>query len=149
MAVLVWPSDLPQFVAKDDLRIGRPDTRQMTPIELGDERVMRGQSRGRPKVTADLYLDFEQKLRFERWVDDDTGGGTEPFLFPAIALHNFPLLEGGEILLDFDGSPILASSWWLVRFDPTAELPAVVAHGRDWRTTMQLKILPTSPVLPA
>lgn len=149
MAVIVWPSELPQFVARENFRLARPDTRDITPTELGQPRVGRGSSRGRAKATADLFLDYPQSLRFDRFVDEDTGGGALPFLFPAVARHLFPLL-GDDLLplLDYDGSAILASWWWLVQFDTAADLPASVIYGNGWRASMQIEILPTAPVLP-
>lgn len=149
MPIIVWPSDLPQRVAKENFRKAPADTRQVTPTELGLSRMGRGSSRGRRKLIVDLFLDFAQGPRFERFIEDDTAGGTQPFLFPAVALHEIALLgDDGLFLLDYDGAPILGSAWWFIQFDPNAALPETIVWGAGWRASMQFEILPTDPVLP-
>lgn len=144
MAVVIWPSNLPQTVNRNNHRQQLGDGRLHSPTTEGVGKTRLLTSANNRPCYGEMPLDtLSLKLRFERFWDDDTAGGTLPFLFPAIGINRFPLLTmSGTPLVRRDGSPIRVRKWWLVMFSPNEPAPVCVPKGAGWLAPIAWEVLP-------
>ncbi len=145
MAIIVWPFDCPQTVTVTNHRQQIGDGRLRSDTDSGPGKVGRRFSSTIRPIVGDLIVTTSQKIRIERFWDEDTQGGSLPFLFPAISTNNCPLLDSdGVPFLDFDGARILDCDWWLARFSDQAEPPGFVPRGNsgEWTCSLALQVLP-------
>lgn len=140
MAVPLWPAELPRRVLRDGysekLRDGRLFSRTS-----GPGKVRRRFSSAVLPVSASIIVDYAQKSRFERFWNEDTAGGSLPFIMPDQTHDGLPLLdEGGAPILDEGGAPILVTANWLTRFGQ--EPPRITPWGIQFMASFQLDVLP-------
>jgi hypothetical protein len=95
----------------------------------------------RPATIA-ILVDQDGRARFDRFFDEETVSGTAPFLFPDQQMDNYLAEdEGGLVLQDETGTPIIIESWWLVQFGQNQ--PAFTAvSGHLYNVQFDLVILP-------
>ncbi|MCE7028480.1 hypothetical protein [Jiella avicenniae] len=118
----VWPAELPQYPSENGYQRGARDGRSFTKPQNGPPKIRRRTSAAVKPVSVTFRMDTNQLARFERFFEEDTGGGLM-FVMPDAAFHGQPLLtEAGQPLLTETGKPILISAWWLVVFDEEAPL---------------------------
>lgn len=142
--VVTWPFELPQTMTVPNHRQQIGDGRIRSATDTGPGKVGRRFSSTVRPVAGDLIVSTSQKLRIEAFWNVDTGGGSLPFLFPAIGTNNCALLgDDGAPLLDADDGYLLDCDWWLVRFSDQAEPPAFVPRGNgEWTCSLALQVLP-------
>lgn len=141
---LVWPSYFPQTMNRSGFERRLGDGRLVSPTEVGPGKMRRRTAATVKPVSGSMWMTRLQRDRFEAWWEDDAGGGTKRFWFPAIGTHGFPMRDDdGDILLTGSGEPLLQDAWWLVQFAQTGEPPGWASIGDDtWDVTISLEILP-------
>lgn len=141
MVVPSWPAELPQRVLTDGYSEKQRDGRLFSRTSSGPGKVRRRYSSAVLQVTAAMIVTYAQKARFERFWDDETAGGSLPFIMPDQTHDGLALLDGGGLpILDGGGLPILITANWLVRFGQ--EAPQVTPWGLQFQTSFQLDVLP-------
>ncbi|TXN64984.1 hypothetical protein [Methylobacterium sp. WL6] len=139
----IWPSDLPQRFLRDGFGRTLADGRLSTKMERGPSKRRRGSSAAVAPVTGAMDLPVDLAARFERFWDEDTGGGCLPFLLPDQILDGLPLLAApGVPLLDASGLPIVAASWWLAMFSGDQAPSIKNVAGAFYRVSFQIEVLP-------
>ncbi|MEZ0253573.1 MAG: hypothetical protein ACAH20_21885, partial [Methylobacteriaceae bacterium] len=93
MTIPVWPTDLPQRVLADSYSEGLGNGRLRTAMETGLPKMRRRFTLAARPVSAAFRVSADGKARIERFFNEETGGGTLPFLMPdqthdALALTN-------------------------------------------------------------
>lgn len=143
MSIPVWPSDLPQRFLRDGFSRTLADGRLSTKMERGPAKRRRGSSAAVVPVTAAIDVPVDLAARFERFWDEDTAGGSLPFLLPDQLLDGLPLqADLGIPLLDPKGLPILATSWWLAIFAGD-QAPSIKNVAGAWfRVSFAIEVLP-------
>lgn len=141
MTVPVWPDDLPCSVIMGSLQTAPRGSRLSTAPDYGPSKLRR---RG-PKIMAasgTVSVDANQRARFDRFWDEDTEGGTLPFLFRDHQLDGYQMTdEAGAWLETEDGTPIRIESWWLVQFGQ--QEPAYSRQsGNRFQIQFSLVVLP-------
>lgn len=142
MSLLVWPDDLPQRFQRDGFSQGFGDGRLRTSMETGPQKTRRRFS----SVTRPLQVTMDERAdafaRLHRFYDDDTKGGSLPFLIRDQMQDGLPLgTEDGAILQDETGADLLFESWLLVMFGDAPPTPQ--DRGGGWyRSTFPLVIMP-------
>jgi hypothetical protein len=141
MAIPVWPSELSQHVIVDGYSEKSRDGRMFSRT-AGPGKVRRRYSSAVLPVTATIILSYAQKSRLERFVDEETAGGSLPFTMPDQTHDGLPLLDGGgDPVLDGSGNPILITANWLARFSENG-LPQYSPWGIQFMASFQLDVLP-------
>jgi hypothetical protein len=142
MAVPVWPSELPQRVLVDGYSEKSRDGRMFSRTSSGPGKLRRRYSSAVLPVTATIIVSYGQKSRLERFVDEETFGGSLPFTMPDQTHDGLPLLSGGGLpLFGDDGLPILITANWLARFSEGG-LPQYAPWGLQFMASFQLDVLP-------
>ena len=116
-------------------------SRLITAPESG---VPKQRSRG-PKlssVSCVVKASADQRARFDRFWEEEVGGGTAPFLFRDQQIDGYRLgTETGAQLLTEDDVPLQIESWWLVQFGQQQPAYSRVT-GRVFQISFDLIVLP-------
>lgn len=141
MAVVSWPAELPDHFRIDGYSETLPDGRIVSNVDAGPQK-MRGRSGGVRRVQAGIWLRPYMVARLNRFWLEETKRGTAAFSVRAQTGDGWPLLTAGlGRLLTSDGTPLLASRWWLVRF-AGGEAPQITPFGKEFQAQFSLLILP-------
>jgi hypothetical protein len=141
MAVLYWPSELPQFSLRDGYLYTFAGGRESVATDSGFT-ISRPKGNGFHRIDVVFAVERELVARFERFWLEETKG-VLPFNISNQLFDGQPLLdESGEPILDEQDQPLIVVAKWLVRFALDQE-PRVEPFGVRFRITMQLEILPT------
>jgi hypothetical protein len=117
VTVVRWPVELPCGVLLGSLQTGPRGSRLSTAPDYGQAKLRRRGPKIVP-VSCIIAVSPDLRARFDRFWDEDTAGGTLPFLYRDQQLDGYQLAdESGAWLETEDGSPIRMESWWLVQFD--------------------------------
>lgn len=140
MTLPSYPSELPKPLS-DSYQVGRGDGRIVTRNDAGPANVRRRFSSVVNTVQFSTFLSRAQLSRFDRFYDEDTKGGSLPFLLPDPGLDGWALLtdEGLPLLTD-EGLPLLVAETWLVMFG--SKLPVVTNKALYWTVSFELSVLP-------
>ncbi|ATQ67730.1 MULTISPECIES: hypothetical protein [Methylosinus] len=142
MALVRWPSDLPQRVLWEGYSEQPADGRRFTATSVGPPKTAGLSSRTPKQVPCALILDYAGKARLERFEEIDTRGCRLPFLIPAQSYDGLPFCDAaGARLIDHLGNVFTASRNWLVIFAQGAT-PQYARRAHDWRVTFTLLVLP-------
>lgn len=137
----VWPSELPQRVLRDGYSESLRDGRLFSRMSGGAPKVRRRFSSSTLPVSASIHVDYDQKSRLERFWNEETQGGSLPFIIPDQTHDGLALLDGsGNPILDGSGNPILISTNWLALFGE--EAPKVTPWGIQFTVAFNLVVLP-------
>ncbi|MGY3366191.1 hypothetical protein ACVWZL_003316 [Bradyrhizobium sp. GM2.4] len=141
MTIPVWPDDLPQVVLVEGFQAGPLGQRLSTAMDSGPSKQRRRGPKTRP-LTVAIAVDENQRALFDRFYDEEVGGGTTPFLIRDVLTDGRDLDDDlGEQLQDENGDDLLIESWALVQFGQTD--PAVAANTFDfYRIQFELIVLP-------
>lgn len=144
MTVLVWPAALPNTMARDNHRYTFGDGRLRSATDVGPGKVRRRFSATAKPLSGTMILSLDQRIQLETFWNDDTKGGTLPFIFPAIGIDGAALtMADGTELTTSDGTPITMSAHWLVQFLPTGNPPSLASLGGDWwQASLELQVMP-------
>lgn len=116
MTVLVWPEELPCGVLLESLQASPRGSRLSTAPDFGPAKLRRRGPKIMP-VSCVITVNADQRARFDTFWDEDTLGGTLPFLYRDQQLDGYPLDDDlGSWLQTEDGAPLHMESWWLVQF---------------------------------
>ncbi len=141
MAVPSWPGELPQRVLVDGYSEKQRDGRLFSRTQSGPGKVRRRYSSAVLQVSASLVVTYAQKSRFERFWEEETAGGSLPFIMPDQTHDGLALLdEEGNPILTGAGVPILITANWLARFGQ--EAPQITPWGLQFMASFQLEVLP-------
>ena len=144
MAIPVWPQEngFPQRFQQDSYGRKGADGRQFSPMGQGPAKVRRRYSAAVKPISGAFFFSTDQLARFERFWDEDTDGGTTPFLIIDAVNHEQQIATADGLgLLTGDGIPLLISAWWLVMFGQDT-WSADPLGGLDYRVSMQLNVMP-------
>lgn len=143
MSIPVWPTDLPQRVLRGGFERTLADSRLSTKMETGPSKRRRRSSSAVAPVAAAIAVSADLAARFERFWDEDTGGGALPFLMPDQIVDGLPLQAAPGIpLLTSTDAPVLAASWWLAMFAGD-QAPTIVNTAGAWfRISFRIEVLP-------
>lgn len=144
MATPVWPftNSVAQRFQRDGYSRGAGDGRQFSPMGQGPAKVRRRYSAVIRPVSGVFMLTTDQVARFERFWDEDTDGGSLPFLIIDAVNHDQPLLtDEGDVLTTEAGDPLLISAWWIVMFGEDAPSIVPVSHSH-YRLSLELSVMP-------
>ncbi|MGX9443856.1 hypothetical protein ACWX0K_14940 [Nitrobacteraceae bacterium UC4446_H13] len=142
MTVPIWPSDLPQQVLVSGFTASARGNRLVTAPDSGPPKQRRRGPLLRP-VQASIFVNQDERSRFDRFFDEEVIGGTQPFLIPDQNTDGLDLFSDtfGQQLQDENGVPLLIESWWLVQFGQSQ--PSVVAaSGFLYTIQFDLIVLP-------
>lgn len=93
-------------------------------------------------VSCVMKVSADQRARFDRFWDEETGGGTAPFLFRDQQLDSYRLgTDLGAGLQTESGVPLKIESWWLVQFGQQQPAYSRVT-GRVFQISFELIVLP-------
>lgn len=140
MTVPRWPPELPRALRQGYSR-SRPDGRQSTQPEVGPPRVRRRFSAAIAPMTMTIDVSADQRMRFSRFWEEDTGFGSLPFLIPDWTIDGLDMgTASGSSLTTANGETLEIAASLLVMFgrDPPTEIPV----GIRYRITFQLSIMP-------
>jgi hypothetical protein len=144
MTVPIWPDELNQWMMAPDFSASAADARSEKPMDVGPGRLRRRSSAVSAPVSGSLRCDQNQLARLLRFWNEDTKGGTLPFLFKDQLFDGAVLLiETGEPLLTEADDQILLEGWWLVQFSkggPPVYRPS--KRSVEWIASIQLAVLP-------
>jgi hypothetical protein len=144
MTVPIWPTELNQWMMAPDFSAAPGDSRIKQPMETGPAMLRRRVSAASAQVSGSLHCDQNQVARLLRFWNEETVGGTLPFMFPDQLFDGAILLtEAGEALLTEEDENILLEGWWLVTFasdGPPAFRP--VRRSTAHVASIQLAVLP-------
>ena len=139
MTVPVWPDEVPGCFAPLD-RVAA-DGRLRTTMEAGPGKNRRRSSAMVSAYTTSIPMRLNELGRFERFWDEDTAGGSLPFLLKDQIKDGRALLNGdSDPLLTDDDEPLLMTVWWLAMFGDPYQTSRM-SPGR-YLVTMQLNIMP-------
>lgn len=142
MAIVVWPSELPQRFLVDGYSEKLRDGRILTKTSAGPGKARRRFSSAVIPVSATLHLTLTNKARFERFWTEETDDGTIPFLIDDQTRDLVPLVtSGGSILLDVYGNPVLVAAKWLAMFGQDGPTITPVG-GVQYRASFTLNVMP-------
>ena len=93
-------------------------------------------------ASCTITVSANQRARFDTFWDEDTAGGTLPFLYRDQQLDGYQATdESGSLLETEDGTPIQIESWWLVQFGQNE--PAYTRQsGNRFQIQFDLVVLP-------
>lgn len=138
----VWPADLPQRLLQDGYSYGFADGRLKTPMEAGPAKMRRRFSSAPRPVAGQFYGSEDDIARLERFWNEETAGGSLPFLIPDQNRDALRLAtDDGLQLLDDQGRPLINTAWWLVMFGDSPPQKAVVS-GLIHKASFTLVVLP-------
>lgn len=142
MPIPFWPSDLPQRLGIEGYGQGLADGRLRTSMEAGPPKMRRRFSSAAKPVQGQFLGFANDHARLERFWNEETGGGSLPFLLPDQTRDALPLLtDDGTPLLDDQGRPLINTAWWLCLFGENP--PALAAVGGPiYRITVSFTVLP-------
>ena len=128
MTIAIWPDDLPQQVLVNGFNESARGNRLVTAPEVGPAKQRRRGPLVRP-VQASIFVNQDERSRFDRFFDEEVIGGTQPFLIPDQNTDGLDLFSDtfGQQLQDENGVPLLIESWWLVQFGQNQ--PAISASS--------------------
>lgn len=138
--ILDWPSDLPPPLQRGR-RVQRDDPRAARSGETGPPAWRRRSSAVFRTREMSIEVDRALKARFDRFYDEETGGGVKPFWMPDWATDGWRLLdaEGADLTLP-DSTPILLAARDLCLFG--AATPSETIRGVVFTITFPVVILP-------
>lgn len=141
--MIVWPADLPQHVLATDFTAGSREGRLATQTDVGPGKTRRRSSAAVRPVSATVIVDWDGRMRFERFWDEETQGGVLPFLIRDQLVDDLPLTSEHRTLYGDDGAMLLIQTYWLVQFD-IEQKPAwsVIGGGPHLQVRFGLKVLP-------
>jgi hypothetical protein len=141
VSIPVWPDDLPCSVIMGSLQTAPRGVRLATAPDAGPPKQRRRGPKTMP-VSCVIKVSANQRARFDRFWEDDTGGGVAPFLFRDQLIDGYKLgNELGQVLLTEAGAPITIGSWWLVQFGQQQPAYSRVT-GRVFQISFDLIVLP-------
>ncbi|PJI56004.1 hypothetical protein CTI14_00275 [Methylobacterium radiotolerans] len=142
MTFPTWPADLPQKLITDGYSYSFADGRLKTAMDAGPPKMRRRFSAAVKAVAGQFYGGVDDVVRLERFWNEETAGGTLPFLIPDQNLDGIGLqTEAGVQILDQSGQSLLNTGTWLVMFGDTPPSGQVVS-GTIYKATLSLTILP-------
>ncbi len=139
---MVWPSELPQRVLRDGYSEKLRDGRLFSRTQSAPGNVRRRYWSAVMPVSAAIIVDYARKARLERFWNEETGGGTLPFILPDQTHDGLALLDDdGVEIHDDDDAPILVTAYWLARFAENNG-PQFTPWGLQFQASFQLDVLP-------
>lgn len=139
MSVAHWPESLPP-VLRAPFNASRMEGRRRKSSE-GVPAYKRRFSRTALRVVLGIEATAAQRAVFHAFFDDDTAGGSLPFVLPDPTLDGQRLLTGsGDVLLHSNGQPLLIAANWLCLFGD--ELPQEQIVGGRFAITFSVWVLP-------
>jgi hypothetical protein len=141
MAVIIWPTNLPQRLLREGYSETAADPRMISQMSTGPDKIRRRTSSAPMPVQGAMHLDTWQKARLERFWIEETSDGSLPFVFPAQTRDGeYLLTEDGDIVLTGDGDPIIVTALWYCTFDrqPIQFTPV----GVRFQASIYLKVMP-------
>jgi hypothetical protein len=144
MTVPIWPTELGQWMKAPDFSAAPADGRIRQPMEVGPAMLRRRVSAAAAPVSGTLRCDQNQVARLLRFWNEETVGGTLPFMFPDQLFDGAILLtETGEALLTEEDENILIEGWWLVQFASEGPPPfRPILRSTAFAANIQLTVLP-------
>lgn len=140
MAIPVWSADLPQRGLIDGYSETFRDGRLQSRTSTGPGKVRRRVSSAPMPVVASMVVTYSQKSRLERLWNEESAGGSLPFIMPDQSHDGIPILTAGGVPLHTAGGiPVLITAKWLVIF---ASPPQLTPWGIQWSAAMQLNVMP-------
>jgi hypothetical protein len=139
----IWPPDLPQKMLVEGYGRGFADGRLRTQTDTGPGKMRRRYSSAVKPVTGQFMVSSDEAARLERFWDEETSGGSKPFLIPNQTNDGLTLeTASGDELLASDGSGVALSSWWLVMFGDAPNVAPLSGAVDLYRVTIQLNVMP-------
>lgn len=142
MTIPYWPPDLPQRLIQENYQQALGEGRLRTAMDAGPPKSRRRFSAVPKPISGQFFGTADAFARLERFWNEDTAGGTLPFLIPDQTRDGLGLDTGtGLTLLDDAGHQILNTAWWLTLFgdNPPSQTPL---SGRLYRISLSLTVLP-------
>lgn len=141
MSTPIWPEDLPCSVIMGSLQTAPRGSRLSTAAEVGPAKQRRRGPKIMP-VSCVIKVSADQRARFDRFWDEETEGGTAPFLYRDQQLDGYRLgNEDSALLLTDSDAPLVIESWWLVQFGQQQPAYSRVT-GRVFQISFALIVLP-------
>jgi hypothetical protein len=144
MTVPIWPDELTQWMMAPDFSGAPADGRIKQPMELGPALLRRRVSASVAPVSGSLHCDQNQVARLLRFWNEETAGGTLPFMFPDQLFDGAIILTdtGQELLTEADEN-LLIEGWWLVQFAGDGPPPyRPLRRSTAFVASIQLTVLP-------
>lgn len=142
MTTPIWPSSLPQRVLRDGYSEQSQDGRLFTRTSAGPPKLRRRYSRVLKTVPASVVITYEEKAILEQFAEEETVGGSVPFLIPDQSHDDISFGdEDSDFLMDENGDYLVDKANWLVIFAQN-ELPRYEPFGVQWKASFTLTVLP-------
>ena len=140
MSLPVWPEELERPL-RDSYDQQKGDTRRRQQGDQGPPRMRRGISKGVEVIGMAFMATADERARFERFYNEDTGEGALPFLMTDWGRDGLALWDDdGAGLTDETGTPLLIAATWVCSFGEA--LPSITPVGVEWRIQFNLVVLP-------
>jgi hypothetical protein len=145
MALAIWPEELPQRPLQSGFSRGVGDGRASSAMAQGPGKTRLRYTATVKPVPCTIQLTADQYFRLDRFWEEDTKGGTQPFMIIDPMAHGQPaLLEDGSPWILEDGTPVLISAWWVVMFGQSqGDAPTATPLSGDlYRASFLLNVMP-------
>lgn len=141
MSVPLWPSELPQHVLVDGFALAARDGRLRVKTDAGPGKLRLATAAAVMPVQAEAFLVADQAARWQRWHDDELGGGVRVFWMRDLVYDGLVLAdEDGVPLAGEDGVLLTHTAWWLVQLGERTQL--VARPGLKFHLQLDLEVLP-------
>jgi hypothetical protein len=136
-----WPSELPR-PNRDSYAVSPGDPRRLTRPETGPLRIGRQYSQSAVTVAMTMIVSRDGRARFERFIAEEIGHGTLPFVMNAPDTDGITLTdETGVALTDETGAVLTISALWLCLIG--REPPVITSTtGIRWKIAFSVEVLP-------
>jgi len=120
---------------------GLRDGRQFTKTSSGPPKSRRRYSSAAMPVQAAIVISYAQKSRLERFWNEDTAGGSLPFILPDQTHDGLAFMSGSGEISTSGGVILIGFYKWLVMF-ADGESPKFTPFGVQFQASFSLSVMP-------
>jgi hypothetical protein len=143
--MVIWPpAPFPQRMLEDGFQFSKADPRISTPMDSKHFKTRRQFSSVPYMVACKLSIHARLRARFDRFWDQDTVYGTQPFMIPDQVYDQNLLVstEDGRVLSTSTGGGVTGVYYWIVQFATDSAPTLSPDAGPYWKVEFKLLVMP-------